>query len=790
MLADQRHEGNSPANAFDDDNSDADAFPVKRKTSVLQKTRQALENFKNNHNSNKAPPEANMILIESDSSFNFNPDDDDFDNNDDDDNVVKPFSERIFSKSTLDKEEEDSGTKATEAEMKELDDYEEEEDEMELNDAMPSSFRKSEAFMSPRTSNSRGSSSRNLMRNSSRPRKSGNPPKKAVSCGDISRTPRSSRPSSARFKRHGGSAQSPGPLASAPHLVTPTHLSKDTISSGSSGSKDLPEPPQLTTPSARGEKLQATPETPETTEDSGAMGGYFSKLVEKMEGDEVPPESTSSEANDGVVENEDGKKGSSLFKTPIGIKKLFSLNRASTPRETSNPSKQNSNNDEKVNDLAMFTAFISSPKPVDPVRKSDSSRAKRNVQEGDEDDEIETEMDFPEIPLEKQTRLDDIRKEVCGKREISAPDSRKHSVSPGRLARKVKGESSDAPSSPSTSSRRHRRSKIEDRASSKAPDDSIPRHSSSRRNQRSIRMSESGAYEKSPGSRSSHNRSRRSRGSSSRATSDLESSRKESAAHASEGDEVVFLTPVEDVHTAEEDEEEHKRPSSRRLLRSTRGSSRRLVTNPTKPSSEKRLDLNPTKPSSEKGLNSQSARRKRASGSRRQDRPASRRSSGDGRSRPKESGGRQLGRSTSFSKLQNKSDTDKGGRKPRSLRAGSSHGATNLSSLYEMDSSDTEEDEIDDDGFACIQEEGEEEEEAPLAREPKKGPSLAASLERGSDLNRHLCNHGSQETVVTDDGSLWLDQGSVSGMNIRSSGSVAAPQLSFDQTMTKIVDRV
>ena len=70
----------------------------------------------------------------------------------------------------------------------------------------------------------------------------------------------------------------------------------------------------------------------------------------------------------------------------------------------------------------------------------------------------------------------------------------------------------------------------------------------------------------------------------------------------------------------------------------------------------------------------------------------------------------------------------------------------------------------------------------------KRAPSLAESLERGSDLNHRLFDHDGQETVLTDDGSCWLDQGSVSGMNIRSSASVVAPQLSFDQNLTKILE--
>jgi hypothetical protein len=65
--------------------------------------------------------------------------------------------------------------------------------------------------------------------------------------------------------------------------------------------------------------------------------------------------------------------------------------------------------------------------------------------------------------------------------------------------------------------------------------------------------------------------------------------------------------------------------------------------------------------------------------------------------------------------------------------------------------------------------------------EKKRLPSLAESLERGSELNCKLF-HGDddgQQTVTTDDGSLWLDQGSVSCLNIKSSASVAAPQFTW-----------
>jgi hypothetical protein len=62
----------------------------------------------------------------------------------------------------------------------------------------------------------------------------------------------------------------------------------------------------------------------------------------------------------------------------------------------------------------------------------------------------------------------------------------------------------------------------------------------------------------------------------------------------------------------------------------------------------------------------------------------------------------------------------------------------------------------------------------------KKNPSLAESLERGSELNSKLFHDEDHKTVVTDDGSLWLDQGSVSCLNIQSSASVAAPQFTWN----------
>jgi hypothetical protein len=78
--------------------------------------------------------------------------------------------------------------------------------------------------------------------------------------------------------------------------------------------------------------------------------------------------------------------------------------------------------------------------------------------------------------------------------------------------------------------------------------------------------------------------------------------------------------------------------------------------------------------------------------------------------------------------------------------------------------------------------------ETPLNLLRQKAPSLTESLKKGSKLNIRLFDEDGQETVGTDDNSLWLEQGSVTGLEIKSSASVAAPQLVFDHTMSRIVE--
>jgi hypothetical protein len=464
------------------------------------------------------------------------------------------------------------------------------------------------------------------------------------------------------------------------------------------------------------------------------------------------------------IDNEEAKKGSK-FKTPKGFKKLFSLHRDKTQRQESTGNSEPVKAESQESDLAMFTAFISSPKALNSPQRSE--RKKRSTITP-ADDDYEPDMDFPEIPSEKQTSLDDIRKEVCWKRELPGNSSPAGAESPRTRDRKLDYDPPKEPASPG--SRRQRRVKnndAEDRPS-KISDDSIPRHSVSTRRNRVLRTSETDPNDKeqSPDkslSRSS-NRSRRSRGIPSRGASD-HSSTKMSTLSTEIGDFGIEEKEIqESKHLAEEKKD--KRPSEFRLSRSSRGSSRRILSNP----------------SSESG-SAPPSRRKRSSASRRADQ-----ASASNKAVNKDSGGRQLrqfGRSTSVSQLHNKTQPHE--REFQSLCKERGYGMNNLFSVNELGASEAEEalcDEgVDASGFSSIREN-----ESPKDDERKKVPSLAESLERGSDLNRQLFDHDGQETVLTDDGSCWLDQCSVSGLNIRSSASVVAPQLSFDPSMTKIVE--
>ncbi len=97
------------------------------------------------------------------------------------------------------------------------------------------------------------------------------------------------------------------------------------------------------------------------------------------------------------------------------------------------------------------------------------------------------------------------------------------------------------------------------------------------------------------------------------------------------------------------------------------------------------------------------------------------------------------------------------------------------------------------DGVACAADDGadkidtvadvveDEKEDRPEKAKTAKSQhvSLDDTLERGSLLNSRLFEDDGQQTVLTDDGSVWFDQGSVAYANIRSSASVSAPQLVF-----------
>jgi len=74
-----------------------------------------------------------------------------------------------------------------------------------------------------------------------------------------------------------------------------------------------------------------------------------------------------------------------------------------------------------------------------------------------------------------------------------------------------------------------------------------------------------------------------------------------------------------------------------------------------------------------------------------------------------------------------------------------------------------------------------EEELAPLKEDvPRSSLTLGEALDRGSKMHDRLFDDDGQQTVITDDGSLWLNEdGTEAVSKIRSSASVCAPQLDF-----------
>lgn len=71
-------------------------------------------------------------------------------------------------------------------------------------------------------------------------------------------------------------------------------------------------------------------------------------------------------------------------------------------------------------------------------------------------------------------------------------------------------------------------------------------------------------------------------------------------------------------------------------------------------------------------------------------------------------------------------------------------------------------------------------EEAALNDAPRSTMSLGEALERRAGVHGRLFDDDGQQTVMSDDGSLWLhEDGSVAVSKIRSSSSVCAPQLDF-----------
>ena len=74
-----------------------------------------------------------------------------------------------------------------------------------------------------------------------------------------------------------------------------------------------------------------------------------------------------------------------------------------------------------------------------------------------------------------------------------------------------------------------------------------------------------------------------------------------------------------------------------------------------------------------------------------------------------------------------------------------------------------------------------EDELAPLKEDvPRSSVTLGEALDRGSKMHGRLFDDDGQQTVITDDGSLWLNEDGTDAVSkIRSSASVCAPQLDF-----------
>jgi hypothetical protein len=846
VVTDQRNESHSK-------NESAALVSPKKKSSggVFQKTRDAfgIVNSKLINNVKKADL-MDMMPLESNSSFDFDPERD----LDKEVAPLKDGSGREPEIQTKDETKLDSHVSPNETTQR----------------SVQSSFKEAETGHISSPSSSKLLTSKKYTRNTARNSGSSSQPHRSKSSGNAQRKSKhksfssdSIQTSPGRLKRHlsvpinvappvGGSA-SPGilrrPMASPNNVKkehsTTTHLPKTpTLNAKTYGKELLDKPGQgIVETETSWQRVSQAFES-----DNGTMGGYFAKLLEKMEVEGESPGNLQTDTND-----EDGahdQKKNNKFKTPKGLRKFFSIGRSSHEHVSAedtgivpetNPS-----------DIDMFTAFISSPTAVD----SPARTARKHVPHSFEDASDTNLDDFPEIPTEKQTRLDDIRREVNCDREGSLDDLPTHPSNPKLGHTKTSTRRSPAdytlkasdvrrgpikdPGSPGKSNSTHRRGGKRESFDypSKLQDESIPRHSMSNRRTRTLRPIETKTSSNEQVSRSSH-RSRRSRTSSSLSSPDQqtnpdpESDLKEDLGESNETKAEEDRQPSSRCVSEAPDPPDIEQ-SSRINDRSASASKKDNAPSRRKRISSGRIDT--------KGVSLHSAhgRHKRTTGSNRSDRPSERsntdlshrtgessntidaRTQGSmekdsvsdqnktshsksllvqslgsepfspsisRRTRPGHSQQKQalLMRASSMSNVHKGSVTTRDVRRPTSLRITRHTSESKLGTVNEMTAECggemAEEDLLEDDDEHLFSRA----KDTPLSESKKKLPSLAESLERGSELNIRLFDDG-QETVMTDDGSLWFEQGSISGLEIKSSASIAAPQLVFDHTMTRIVE--
>ncbi|KAG7356961.1 hypothetical protein IV203_001649 [Nitzschia inconspicua] len=840
-----------PYGAFSKNESAVTLSPKKKSSGVFQKTKEALGkvNSKLLNNTRKGDM-TDMVPFESDSSFSFDPERD-LDGALDSFKSAERQSFEAKSATDCEKKERSSGIVSQEPEEA-VDD----EETIHIASESPITMITKKYI-------------RNVAKTARSHQPSSSEPTRSTSMGSKSKqkSPTSSfspRPSSGKPKRHlsvsatgalsGGESAKPSPGSNRKHLATPAHAGLE-----SKTMKGLPQTPPLPTEGNTEESFSTIVKEAAEAEtswkrvshafegDDGAMGGYFAKLIEKMEAEGSPSEADVEES-DGHSDKEAQKK-TNKFKTPQRFRKFFSLGRS--PRDNQfEVQNENSYEEENITDMAMFTAFISSPKASDSPRRSQ----RKHFQQSSNDGSNSKLEDFPEIPLEKQTRLDDIRKEVNWKRENSSseqtnPSKTRSSHSRSSTRRSSTNHntksSSDGrrastrdPGSPGKWNSTHRRGSKRENVdkSSSVGDESIPPHSVSNRRSRNLKLTdgESGVNEQ---LYRSSDRICRTKGCSSRSSSEhpgkpesqkkLEDCPPDMPMPFSEVDKIPSCRRFGDSiepPTLDESVHRNEKPIAS-FVEDNSGSRKKRI-------SSGRIDT--------RGLSSHSShsRRKRSSGKRRPERSSSDHDNSERseiiteststnhfsslheldtsvtnnsekdqfllaqnlaseptflaisrRTRsshnPKQA---LLMRSLSVSNVHKGYLNSREIKKPTSYRINRQTSEIKLRSVSEVDECGGE---TSDEDFTLMGNKhvGTQIDDALAAERKKKLPSLLESLNRGSELNIRLFDSDGQETVVTDDGSMWFDQGSVSGLEIKSSASVSAPQLLFDQKMTRIVEQ-